>query len=435
MLVKFNENNQSTTFIKSLVTAMPLPIVDCVQDGDLIIEDCTYIYHGKLIKCTVGGVLDRRLNDLAPGKSYVNRDQSRFLVLDDIDFGSYHINVTRKETCPNSYYDYDTHRLLGKYLRMVRSYHKIDLMPYYNVFDGSILDDIYIENITDEYPIRLANSSSSKVLWVPIKYNTGYTIYVDSNKPVKACPIFRNVAGPFRLKVRRNLLAKSLYDETYDETHGTDYAGKFNPFILNDVQFRKPFYWEGIKCDTKDLYEMQNYLGLIIQLDRNNNSSVVVLEGDRRDERRIVFNSQNEAWLDEKEEEDKPIDPRPIIKKRGVKFIIDDLTPQQFNDLFRTRKQLTLLNDKNTYAFNDQIIPYILHHVITNMETIEQNIGRVQDYIPNRFEYYDIWSDRIRIDTFNKYMSDFDVARFDQNGFIDADVEKFLLDNKDWLMR
>lgn len=447
MLVKFNENNQSTTFIKSIVTATPLPIVDCLQDGDRIITDCSYIYHGKLIKCLVGGVLDRRLNDLEPGKAYVNRDGSRFAVLDDIDFGSYHLNVSRKETCPNSYYDSDTHRLLGKYLRMIRSYHRIDLMPLYNVFDGTLLDDIYV-NVGDEYPIKLSYSSNSKVLFVPIKYNTGYTFYIDSKKPVQVCPIFRNEAGPFKLRVKRNFEAKSIFDEAYDENHyiyrdpedeeksiRTNYAGKFDPFVLHDIQFRKPIYWEGISCETKDLYELQNYLGLLIQLEKNNNSSVVVLEGDRLDERRLVFNSQNEAWLDQEETETNPPDPRPIIKKRGVKFLIDDLTPQQFNDLFRSRKQLTLINDKNIYAFNDKLIAYLVHHVITNMETIEKNIGRIQEYIPNRLEYEDIWDDRLRIDVYNKYMANFEIARFDTNGFIDADIEKFLFDNKDWLMK
>lgn len=459
MLVKFFENNQSTTFIKSIVTATPLPIYDCIQDGDFIISGCTYIYKGKLIKCAVSGILDRRLNDLEPGRSYINRDSSRFIVLDDIDFGSYHDNVTRKETCPNSYYDFDTHRLFGKYLRMIRSYHGIDLMPLYNVYDGSIIDDIYITGNKD-YPYMLAKSKSSKILWVPIKFNTGYTIYIDSSKPVKASVMFRASSGPINLKYKPNFEAKSVFDEEYYDTHFSltakikdesekrqadvsydnkrrkEFAKSFKPFNLNNVQFRKPFYWPGIKCDIKEIYEYQNYLGLIIQVDRRNVSSVVVLEGDRRDETRIVFNSQNEAWLDKEiDEKHKDIDPRPVSKKRGVKFILDDLTQQEFNNLFRLPKQITLINDKTTYAFNDEIIPYLLHHVITNMETIEGNIARVQEYLPNIHEYEDVWNDRLRIDMFNKIMSDFNTKRFDINGFIDARAEKFLLENKDWLMK
>lgn len=445
MLVKFFENNQSTTFIKSIVTATPLPIYDCIQDGDQIIEGCCYIYKGKLISCTVSGILDRRLNDLSPGNSYVNRDNSRFIVLDDIDFGSYHDNISRKETCPNSYYDYDTHRLFGKYLRMIRSYHGIDLMPLYNVYDGSIIEDVYI-NGNKDYPLTLAKSPSSKILWVPIKFNTGYTIYVDSKKPVKACAIFKDSGGLLNINYRRNFVARSSLSEEYcinkfypeesERAKAKEFSNSFKPFSLNDIQFRKPVYWPGIKCDIKEIYEFQNYLGLIIQLDRRNSSSVVVLEGDRRNESRLVFNSQNESWMDAKEMETNPkADLRPISKKRGAKFIIDSLTTQEFNNLFRSPKQITLINDRNTYAFNDEIIPYLVHHVITNMETIEQNIGRIQEYLPNIHEYEDIWNDRLRIDLFNKMMADFSYKRYDTNGFIDARAEKFLLDNKDWIMK
>lgn len=465
MLTKFNENNHCTTFIKSLVTSCCLPIFDCLQDGDRIIEDCCYIYKGRLIYCLVGGILDRRLNDLAPGRAYVNKDNSTFKVLDDIGFGKYYINVTRKETCPNSYYDYDTHRLFGKWLRMLRSYTDIDLMHLYNCFDGTYLDDVSLGNTKDEYYLNLFGLSTAKVLWVPIKYNTQYTIYVDSKKPVKMCPAFRNNAGMIKIQVKKNNTAKSIFNEEYDKTHyeyfypdredkeacerwdrHTNY-GETKPFSpvsdtrLSDLQFKKPFVWKGIECKNKELYELQNYLGLIIQLDRNNTSSVVVLEGDRTRDTRTVFNAQDTAWLDEQEEEtvDAKMDGAPdhidIVKKRkGARYLLDKLTKKEFNKLFTSPKQLTLINDNNTYAFNNKVIEYIVHHVITNMETIEGNIGRVQKYLPNDYEYEDIWDDRLRIDVYGKYMSDLSAFKPDTDGFIDADVEKYLNEYKDKVM-
>ena len=434
MLTKFNENNHCTTFIKSLVTSACLPIIDCVQDGDRIIEDCYYIYHGRLIKCIVGGILDRRLNDLPVGRSYINRDNSTFTVLDDIEFGSYHINVTRKETCPNSYYDADTHRLLGKWLRMLRSYTNIDLMSLYNCFDGTYLDDISIGS--GEYYLNLFGLSTAKVLWVPIKYNTKYTIYVDSKKPVKMCPAFRNNAGMIKIAIKKNNTAKSIYDEDYDNTHYSYiYPDREDPNAE-----KRPYVWDGIECDSKELYELQNYLGLIIQLDRNNTSSVVVLEGDRSKDTRTIFNAQNISWLSEDEDESNhnfdgsPTDSSLVNKKRGVKYLLDKLTAKDFDKLFTSPKQLTLINDNNTYAFNNKLIEYIVHHVITNMETIEQNIGRVQQYLPNDYEYEDIWSDRLRIDVYGKFMSDLEYFRLDVNGFIDSDVERYLNDRKEGVM-
>ncbi len=446
MLVKFNDNNLSTTFVKSVVTATPLPIYDCIQDGDFIIEGCYYIYHGYLIRCTVSGTLDRRLNDLQPGEAYVNTDNSTFLVLDSIAFGEYKQNVTRKETCPNSYYDNDTHRLLGKYLRMMRSYFGIDLMSMYNVYDGTVIEDMYI-NSNKEYYLTLAKPPVSKVLWVPIKYNTKYTIYVDSSKPVKICPAFRNNFGIINhIRSRRDNTAKSVFDAGYDSVHykwyisedlneHTDYAGRFDPIKISDIQFKKPYVWDGVKCDTKDLYDLQNYLGLIIQLDRNNTSSVVVLEGDTSHESRMIFNAQNISWLDIQKEEHIPIHERVPRKDRGVQYILDALTQKEFNSLFRTPKQLTLINDRNTYAFNEKIISFFVHHVITNMEMIEGNIGAVQEIIPNRNTYEDIWDDRIRVDVYNKFLSNYDVTRFDVTGYIDAEVERYLNNNKVGIMK
>ena len=462
MLVKFNENNNCTTFIKSLVTSCCLPIFDCVQDGDRIIDDCYYIYHGCLIQCQVGGILDRRLNDLTPGRAYINQDNSTFLVLDDIDFGSYHINVTRKETCPNSYYDYDTHRLFGKWLRMLRSYTNIDLMNLYNCFDGTYLDDVSIGD--GEYYLNMYNISTEKVLWVPIKFNTKYTIYIDSNKPVKMCPAFRNNSGMIKVRVKRNNTAKSSFDEDYDKTHyiykypirddkefakahdiHTNYAGKFDPVRstkLHNMRFNRPFVWDGVQCETKDLYDLQNYLGLIIQLDRNNTSSVVVLEGDTSNDTRTVFNSQNIAWLVEDEDEDKEytVDGAPenktlVSRKKGVKYLLDKLTYKEFNKLFTSPKQLTLINDHNIYAFNSKVIEYIVHHVITNQEVISNNIGRVQQYLPNDYEYEDVWDDRLRVDVYGKFMSNLDEFKMDVDGFINADVERYLNELKDKVMK
>ena len=68
------------------------------------------------------------------------------------------------------------------------------------------------------------------------------------------------------------------------------------------------------------------------------------------------------------------------------------------------------------------------------METIEQNIGRVQQYLPNDYEYEDIWSDRLRIDVYGKFMSDLEYFRLDVNGFIDSDVERYLNDRKEGVM-
>ena len=124
-----------------------------------------------------------------------------------------------------------------------------------------------------------------------------------------------------------------------------------------------------------------------------------------------------------------------VEKKKGVKYLLDKLTRQEFNKLFTSPKQLTLINDNNIYAFNNRIVEYIVHHVITNMETIENNIGRVQLYLPNDYEYEDIWDDRLRVDVYGKYLADLVSFKPDVNGFIGADIERYLNDNKDKVMK
>ena len=101
------------------------------------------------------------------------------------------------------------------------------------------------------------------------------------------------------------------------------------------------------------------------------------------------------------------------------------------NELFIGNLSLLQLNDGNTYPFSDRLIEYLLWNVITSVDDIGQNIERVQ-YYANAFDINSefipgVWSNYLRYIIYLNYNRDKKSKHLDINGFVDKDVEKFLL--------
>ena len=57
MFQKFYSENITTRFIKHLLSVSPIPHLNYVENGDIVIEDCYYIYKNYVIKCVKTGEL------------------------------------------------------------------------------------------------------------------------------------------------------------------------------------------------------------------------------------------------------------------------------------------------------------------------------------------------------------------------------------------
>jgi hypothetical protein len=140
----------------------------------------------------------------------------------------------------------------------------------------------------------------------------------------------------------------------------------------------------------------------------DNTSSIVVLEGN---------------YLDSQ------------VDKHFDMTYIQDMSQEEIDNAFISELSLLRLNDKNSYAFSDRLIEYLLLNVIDSSETLDGNIQFIQDTLGmNVYEnwvYRGVWTDNIRYDAFNSYKSsknrDYRLEMIDINGFIDKDMESFLL--------
>ena len=240
MFQKFNTDTLMSKFIKNLLEKEPIPLYDSVVDGDIIIENCLYIYKTFVIKCVKSGKLavpveDRLFpsDEIHPSNYLVTVDpvvslktssgeyvETRYF-MEDVAWFKVVANYTPETSTDYSktykstfrYYDSYTHRYLGDYLRFYKTYKGIDLMPYYNCFTGEQLNDVHLVSpakevlhpANDLYPdkniytgmLRTYVLSNNQVTWgvgedslstvyaIPVKFGKQYTIAVESESVVQ----------------------------------------------------------------------------------------------------------------------------------------------------------------------------------------------------------------------------------------------------------
>lgn len=63
MYQKFFTDTIVSDFIKNKLSNTPLPVIDTVKDGDIVINNCNYIYNNSIIKCNKSGQLNPKLID------------------------------------------------------------------------------------------------------------------------------------------------------------------------------------------------------------------------------------------------------------------------------------------------------------------------------------------------------------------------------------
>ena len=435
MFQKFFESTIECKFIKSLLYNTNLPIINTVAAHDLMIKGIYYVYKSDIIKCTKTGYLEEvvlRCSDdvvkkddgsLEPrvpcAETTIVGSRSKFMnsaqydIIQPYDFGRYYPQLTQRYIPKNAYYDNETHRFLGDYLRCYRDLYDIDLMPFYNCYNYETFDDFHLVDL-DKGWVDYKNNSV-KVLAIPIKYNKTYTIAVESNSKVLCKTVLH---GPFGMLKETNnngleyltdqihsdaltLKYKLVGDNPDDKNYRTEVLKDPKVFSISNTSFRKPFT---IRVDNnKYKYQkLEKYLYLALQLPKDNESSVVVLEGDYSNEAKKI------------------IDVSSLL----------DMPVDEVNKIFISPLGLLQINTNSIYAFNNRLIEYLLLNVITNRETVRGNIGLAQDKIdfmdkaPDAL--FDAWDNRLRYTLYNKYMNAKGVNKLDITGFVDKDMARFL---------
>lgn len=373
MFQKFNEDTIGSRFIKSLLAQTKIPLFGCVIDGDQIVEDLYYVYKTHIIKCTKSGIL-------GTSASY---DTTCLIDAENITLNS-------TFTSTSNHYDSETHYHLGRYLRYLRTTNGLNLMPYYNCYGSKTISDLELVSTMNDENKRVINAVRSenqhyKVVAVPILFGKKYSIAID-------CP-------------SKVVMRACLYDDSgfFDESRLSEDSIK----VLSDSAktFAYMFFnkLETFQIDTeeKELALLEKDLYLIIQLPRNNDSSIVVLEN--------------------------------YEDRTGVYCNEDSVKEVSFVNL-----SLLQMNTRCSYAFSDRLIEYLLGNVICEQTDIPTNISKIQDAIST---FSDSYKHYILKHYYTKGIWDKDIPRivleqveifakdniiYDQDGNINKDVEKIL---------
>lgn len=407
---KFFTTTIISKFIKYLLACTPLPTCSYIDDLEMMVEGRTYLYNKKFYLCTGTGIFDSGKTDYSL-KLYCSdtlqlTDNDKFVVTDDFiqmdsrlaatykEVGSYTlgdslVGLTEDFASTSSYYDHETHRKLGDYLRLLRSVYNLDLMPLYNCFNNYFVDNIDLSsgNLSGH------GNSNYRVTLVPIKFNKEYTISLNSSSSVFIKPVL----------YKGKLLQ---YPDSDDEKRGRYIYDNVYPTIYKYGQMK---YSAPVKIlvenTDKDSQSLERYLYLAIQIPVNTLTRITVIEGSAK-----LYNYTDVYDVSAH----------------------NKLSNSDINKLLRSASSLLSYSDaitKDTVSvpFSDRLIEYLVQHTIDDREELTENIGRVVD----KFEYPSgkniLWNIGLRSKLFNRYMrleDKYDTLNFkDILGYVDKDIE------------
>jgi len=334
MNYNYNETNIMTGYIKELLKDFNLPV---------------YTVYREDKKLHAGNIVGNKNYS----KIYIDRDkivQYNPITgnLDYLSDFSYNVksSYTKNLIINSSVYDSYTHNYLGDYLRFLRDYKYINLMPLYNCFSNEIPVGLNytlnIENGTKNYLYSIDTSDTKYNYYIiPAKFDEQYTININSLVPYEiSCIIY---TGDKVLDI-----SKELSKITYKKINitGKKYSYLYSTTIDEDkfsISEYKTNYWK---------YEKD--LKLLLKLPKVITSSITILEGNYISSNNISGNTLlNKLYIDDE-----------VTK-------IDAIS------------KLSLLNNigETSHPFADRLIEYLLGNTISNLESIPNNIANVQDLL------------------------------------------------------
>ena len=204
--------------------------------------------------------------NLYPNSYYIDNNKIYYYYLDkvknapvivpcsDYIYNTPYLNITANFKLDNMIYDRPTHQYLGKYLRFLRDYNRINLMSMYNCFDGTVLEYDISFSINNKLIEFNSNSKEYIVYKIPISLVDIYSISIHNTKNIELC----------------------LYDEKDNIKDNTD-PNKYNLSIntYKKLKINNVFHYEMGEIDIP----VSNELYMLLKVPKDLNTSIVVLEG------------------------------------------------------------------------------------------------------------------------------------------------------------
>ncbi|MGM9544279.1 MAG: hypothetical protein ACI3T9_04785 [Romboutsia timonensis] len=375
-------------FIKQLIASTPLPTVDTLYKGKLIVAECTYVTDSCIVKA-------KRYNEQDVFKYDPDEFGKQLIIVSPYNFNQSYPGITSTYETINAGYDSKTHYYLGNYLRCLRDLHDIDLMPFYNCFNSTYISDLCIDE--NKLASKSPTSIGKKLIAIPVKFGTTYSIFIDCETDIEiACGLYGNKGNINNLTV----------DLTVDINYKKELA----------TSFRDGFTYTTTE-PTSQTYPYTQFLKMYIQLPLSNKSSIVVLEGDYA----------NHKPIQEKVSED------------GDEVSIEVFHTKQKKPRLLSDLSLIQISDGKSYAFSNRLIEYLTYNVITSDDSINQNISRIQTYAASNINakvngsvFRSLSSKGIWDKELQKYLFDLTLNsryvdnKLDLTGYVDKDVEQVI---------
>lgn len=389
MFQVFNQETNTSSFIKALLSKSNIPMIDFINIGSKVIKNNLYIHDGMIVKAKETETLT------------ANNINNKLVRIKPYSFGDKVDGITTSFTSPISYYDSDTHKYLGEYLRAIKGYYGLNLLPFYNCFNNKYSSDFYLTSTGNQLKLNIETTPDRyKILLVPVKFNRTYTIAIDSQESVIITPLFYGNKG-----LASGTVITDLADELI--VKGKTYAS---------LSFKSPITFDTNKMDS--YYSYEKFLYLAIQLSESVSSNIVVLEGDY---------THTDIW-------DKQINN------------LDPNTKDDLSNILISPLSLLQMPGSEVIAFSDRLIEYLTQNVITDVDDISENIARTQAYCSsiickqkNGSQYTlpytkGIWDDSLRLFIYdlmkqaknNLYTPLTATGYLDITGFVDKDSETII---------
>lgn len=395
---KFNTNTIVSSYIKELLKDFNLPRVRVWRDEEPHIDGCVYLKNLEFVK-------------------YENNTLTK---VEDYIYNRKYLNVTHNLINSSLLYDSNTHEYLGEYLRFMRDYKHLDLMSMYNCVTSDFpknmnltVDSKYLQvemNTSDkDYTIYMANVSAFH----------DYTIAIDCSEKIEIFAGYYN-NGLYQVTNTSTNRAEVFYQSTY-ESHSSNRHQ--HPFVYSKLNNSSLF--------TKERLDHNYNLYLFIKVPSTCTSSIVVLEGNYLDNCNYVP-SDNSIFRT-------LLVPSKTTSDSSSSYV--DLKPSYELGEYISRPQLLSMSSSTTYPFADRLVEYLVDNTITELETIRDNVVRVQKtYVSNKFketygysldniEHYGVWNEKLRQLTYRLAMSTNKLnSKFDIIGYVDKDIEPYIGD-------
>lgn len=431
MIQKFYDDTLVSKFIKHLLATENVPLCNVIKDGDILFMNNLYVYQSWLLYCTRSGVFRVPADSLmSPGQTIYSKTavdaqtgtiNAEYKIIRHYVYNQYIPKVTSTYVSNVTYYDSETHFQLGRYLRYRSNLTGVNLMPFYNCYSGKTTDDVHFSkhvttanfSTTTTVSLDAGSNISYKVFCVPIRFNKQYTIAIDCSSEL--------------------FIGYRIYDQHTGVIYhqGSDLSAHLSAqnTLIHTASFKKPFLAmctlspsDSANDIYSKLYSQENNLQMLIQVPSDNTSSVVVLEGDFRQQNLRIHNLLDDVMVS-------------YVTRSGDGD--SDLAIEEQNVTINTNPLLLSINTKNNYAFTGRLLEHLLLNTVNSTDSLTENITRLQELLRKKDPIYNyrFINDNLSYGVWSEIMSkamarqianiQTDYHLNDMNGEFNCDLEKY----------